>query len=91
MKSIESNLPSRPAPVSGTQKRRIGVRQLGALAILLSVAASLAGCEGMTTRQRDTALGAGAGGLAGAALGGGVLGTVGGAAAGGIIGNQIGK
>lgn len=67
------------------------IKSLGALAILIVVAANLAGCEGMTTRQRDTGLGAAAGGVAGAALGGGVLGTVGGAAAGGIIGNQVGK
>ena len=53
---------------------------------------SLAGCSGMSTRDKSTAIGAGVGGVAGAVLtGGGVLGTVGGAAVGGVIGNQIGK
>lgn len=52
----------------------------------------LAGCSGMSARDKSTAIGAGVGGVAGAVLtGGGVLGTVGGAAVGGVIGNQVGK
>ena len=51
-----------------------------------------AGCAGMSSRDKSTAIGAGVGAVGGAVLtGGGVLGTVGGAAVGGIIGNQIGK
>ena len=51
-----------------------------------------AGCAGMSSRDKSTAIGAGVGAVGGAILtGGGVLGTVGGAAVGGIIGNQIGK
>jgi osmotically inducible lipoprotein OsmB len=53
--------------------------------------ASLSACDGMTTRQRDTAIGAGVGGAAGAAIGGNALSTLGGAAVGGVIGNQVGK
>jgi osmotically inducible lipoprotein OsmB len=46
----------------------------------------------MSTRDENTAIGAGVGGVAGAILtGGGALGTIGGAAVGGVIGNQIGK
>ncbi|OAJ55957.1 hypothetical protein A6V36_34300 [Paraburkholderia ginsengiterrae] len=67
------------------------IRQIGKLAALLAVVASLCACDNMTTRQRDTAIGAGVGGVAGAALGGNALSTLGGAAAGGIIGNQVGK
>ena len=53
---------------------------------------SLAGCAGMTERDRDTVIGAGVGAAAGAALThGDALGTVGGAAVGGVIGNQVGK
>ena len=53
---------------------------------------SLAGCAGMSSRDKSTAIGAGVGAVGGAVLtGGGVLGTIGGAAVGGIIGNQIGK
>ncbi len=54
--------------------------------------ASLTACSGMSTRDRDTVIGAGVGAAAGAALThGDALGTVGGAAVGGIIGNQVGK
>jgi osmotically inducible lipoprotein OsmB len=52
----------------------------------------LSGCSGMTTRDKNTAVGAGVGAVAGAVLtGGSAWGTVGGAAVGGVIGNQIGK
>lgn len=58
----------------------------------LALIASLGACSGMSTRDRDTAVGAGIGGVAGAVLtGGSAVGTVGGAAVGGVIGNQVGK
>ena len=58
----------------------------------ICLALSLTACSGMSTRDRDTVIGAGVGAAAGAALThGDALGTVGGAAVGGIIGNQIGK
>lgn len=53
---------------------------------------SLSGCSNMSTRDKNTAIGAGVGAVAGAVLtGGSALGTVGGAAVGGIIGNQVGR
>jgi osmotically inducible lipoprotein OsmB len=56
------------------------------------LALTLTACSGMSTRDRDTVIGAGVGAAAGAALThGDAVGTVGGAAVGGIIGNQIGK
>ena len=62
------------------------------ISIVLAVLVSASGCSGMSTRDKNTAIGAGVGGVAGAVLtGGGVLGTVGGAAVGGVIGNQVGK
>ena len=62
----------------------------GAMIALLVL--GLSGCSGMTTRDKNTAIGAGVGAAAGAVLtGGSGIGTVGGAAVGGIIGNQIGK
>jgi osmotically inducible lipoprotein OsmB len=67
------------------------IKRLGTVAILIAAVAATAGCGDMTTRQRDTGIGAVGGGVAGAALGGGVLGTAAGAAAGGLIGNQVGK
>ncbi len=52
----------------------------------------LGGCAGMSTQDKNTAIGAGVGGVAGAVLtGGSAVGTVGGAAVGGLIGNQIDK
>ena len=62
-----------------------------ALKTLIAVAAvaGLAACSGMTTQDRNTAIGAGAGAVAGSVLtGGSTAGTVGGAAVGGLIGNQ---
>ncbi len=58
-------------------------------AILLTL---LGGCADMTARQRDTAIGAAVGGVAGSVLtDGNAVGTLGGAAIGGAIGNQIRK
>jgi osmotically inducible lipoprotein OsmB len=52
----------------------------------------LTACSGMTTRQKDTAIGAGVGAVTGSVLSGGSgVGTVGGAAIGGIIGSEVGK
>lgn len=52
----------------------------------------LTGCAGMSSRDKNTAIGAGIGGVAGAVLtGGSAVGTVGGAAVGGVIGNQVDK
>jgi osmotically inducible lipoprotein OsmB len=60
--------------------------------ILLTTLVASSGCSGMSTRDKNTAIGAGVGGVAGAVLtGGGAIGTIGGAAIGGVIGNQVGK
>lgn len=61
-------------------------------AVALAVVLGLAGCDTMSTRDKDTAIGAGIGAVGGAVLtGGSAVGTVGGAAVGGLIGNQVGK
>jgi osmotically inducible lipoprotein OsmB len=61
----------------------------GVAAVLLL---GLGGCDTMSTRDKDTAIGAGIGAVGGAVLtGGSAVGTVGGAAVGGLIGNQVGK
>lgn len=58
-----------------------------AAAALLGVA--LTGCGNMSTRDRDTAIGAAIGGAAGHVItGGSTAGTIGGAAVGGVIGNR---
>ncbi len=59
-----------------------------AVAVLLG----LGGCGNMSTRDRDTAIGAGVGAVGGSILSNGsTAGTIGGAAVGGVIGNQVGK
>ena len=51
---------------------------------------TLTGCANMTAQEKNTAVGAAVGGVAGSALtGGSATGTIGGAAVGGVIGNQI--
>lgn len=61
-------------------------------AVVVAVLLGLGGCAGMSTQDKNTAVGAGIGGVAGAVLtGGSTLGTVGGAAVGGVIGNRVGK
>lgn len=55
------------------------------------LALALAGCGGMSTRDRDTVIGAGIGAAAGAAVTGDTAGAVGGGVIGGVIGNQVGK
>jgi osmotically inducible lipoprotein OsmB len=53
---------------------------------------ALSGCAGMSTRDQNTAVGAGVGAVGGAVLtGGSTMGTLGGAAIGGLIGNQVGR
>lgn len=53
---------------------------------------SLSACSNWSKRDRNTAIGAGAGALGGAVLtDGSTLGTLGGAAVGGVIGHQVGK
>ena len=59
-------------------------------ATLATAALSLTGCAGMSNQDRNTAVGAGVGAVAGSVLtGGSAVGTVGGAAVGGVIGNEV--
>lgn len=52
----------------------------------------LAGCSGMSTRDRNTAVGAGVGAIGGAVLtGGSTVGTAAGAVVGGVIGHEMRK
>ena len=60
-------------------------------AVAVAFLLGLGGCSTMTTQEKNTAIGAGVGGVAGALLCGGVLCTAAGAAAGGVIGHQAGK
>ena len=61
-------------------------------AAVVAMLVGLIGCADMSRRDRNTAIGAGAGAVGGAVLtGGSAAGTVGGAAVGGIIGHEVGK
>lgn len=52
----------------------------------------LSGCAGMSSQDKNTAIGAGAGAVGGAVLtGGSTMGTLGGAAVGGVIGHEVSK
>ncbi|ANC41593.1 hypothetical protein A6V27_15065 [Hafnia alvei] len=70
----------------------ITMKRFAAAALAVTLVASLSACSNWSKRDRNTAIGAGAGALGGAVLtDGSALGTVGGAAVGGIIGHQVGK
>ncbi len=57
---------------------------------VITLLAGLGGCAGMSTRDQNTAVGAGIGAVGGAILtNGSATGTIGGAAVGGVIGNQV--
>ncbi|MEG1652323.1 MAG: osmotically-inducible lipoprotein OsmB, partial [Hafnia sp.] len=63
------------------------MKRFAAAALAVTLVASLSACSNWSKRDRNTAIGAGAGALGGAVLtDGSALGTVGGAAVGGIIG-----
>jgi osmotically inducible lipoprotein OsmB len=62
------------------------VKSMGLAALVLSLGA----CANMNAQQKNTAIGAAVGGVAGSILtGGSAAGTVGGAAVGGVIGHQV--
>lgn len=66
------------------------IRQFAASTITVAFLVGLSGCSGMSTKDRNTAIGAGVGGVAGSVLTeGSALGTIGGAAAGGLIGREV--
>lgn len=68
------------------------MQRFAASAVAAAVLLGLSACSGMTTQQRDTAIGAGVGAVGGSVLtGGSAAGTIGGAAVGGIIGHEVGK
>lgn len=60
--------------------------------VALPMILMLGGCAGMSTQDKNTAIGAGVGAVGGAVLtGGSTMGTVGGAAVGGVIGHEVNK
>ena len=67
-------------------------KQIFSATLIAAAVLALSACSGMSTRDKDTAIGAAVGGVAGSVLtGGSTGGAIGGAAVGGVIGNQVGK
>lgn len=65
-------------------------QKLASGALVAFVLLSMTACAGMTTRERNTAIGAGAGAVVGNVVtDGSTVGTVGGAVVGGAIGHNI--
>ncbi|MEQ4923455.1 osmotically-inducible lipoprotein OsmB [Proteus hauseri] len=70
----------------------IMAKKVGSLVIVSVILFSITACSSMTKRDRNTAIGAGAGAIGGAILtDGSALGTIGGGVLGGVIGHQVGK
>jgi len=68
------------------------IRGIAMAVVTVFAFSAMSGCSNMSQRDKNTAIGAGAGAIGGAVLtGGSGLGTVGGAAVGGVIGNQVGR
>ena len=68
------------------------IKQIAATTAILAATLGLSACAGMSNQDKNTAVGAGVGAVAGSVLtGGSPVGTVGGAAVGGVIGNQVSK
>jgi len=68
------------------------IQKLAVNAVAVTVLFGLVGCAGMSTQDKNTAIGAGVGAVGGSVLtGGSAAGTVGGAAVGGIVGHEISK
>ncbi|HEV2609954.1 MAG TPA: glycine zipper 2TM domain-containing protein [Noviherbaspirillum sp.] len=68
------------------------ITSIAATSLAMVMLLGMSACSHMSTRDRNTAMGAGIGAVGGAVLtGGSPVGTVGGAAVGGLIGNQVSK
>ena len=68
------------------------IHKLAVNAVAAALLIGLVGCAGMSTQDKNTAIGAGVGAVSGSVLtGGSAVGTVGGAAVGGVIGHELKK
>lgn len=74
------------------QLSSLTTKRVASIALVMTLAMSVTACGHWSKRDRNTAIGAGAGALGGAVLtDGSTLGTLGGAAVGGIVGHQVSK
>ncbi|MEO8121330.1 MAG: glycine zipper 2TM domain-containing protein, partial [Rhodoferax sp.] len=67
-------------------------QRFSVISMAIALLFGLSACDSMSKRDKNIAIGAGVGGVAGSVLtGGSAVGTVGGAAVGGVIGNEVSK
>lgn len=75
---------------SHTDSIRTAATRVIFITAVMSLSVGLSACANMSTRDKNTAIGAGTGAVAGAVLtGGSTIGTVIGAGIGGAIGNNV--
>ena len=68
----------------------LNTKKIATAVLEITLAMSVSACSNWSKRDRNTAIGAGAGAIGGSVLtDGSALGTLGGAAVGGIIGHQV--
>ena len=68
------------------------IKRVALNAVAAAMMLGLVACSGMSTQEKNTAIGAGVGAVGGAVLtGGSGVGTVGGAVVGGVIGHEVSK
>ncbi|MBK8119130.1 MAG: glycine zipper 2TM domain-containing protein [Sulfuritalea sp.] len=68
------------------------IKRVAFNAVAAAMMLGLVACSGMSTQEKNTAIGAGVGAVGGAVLtGGSGVGTVGGAVVGGVIGHEVSK
>jgi osmotically inducible lipoprotein OsmB len=68
------------------------IQRVMSSAVVATLLVGLSACSGMSTREKNTAIGAGVGAVGGAVLtGGSAGGTAAGAVVGGVIGHEVNK
>lgn len=68
------------------------IKRFAVSALAAAMLIGVAGCSGMSTQDKNTAIGAGVGAVGGAVLtGGSTVGTAAGAVVGGVIGHEVNK
>lgn len=68
------------------------IQRFALSALAAAMLLGLGGCAGMSSQEKNTAIGAGVGAIGGSVLtGGSTGGTVGGAVVGGVIGHELKK
>jgi osmotically inducible lipoprotein OsmB len=67
------------------------MRKLIAIGFAAALTTGCSTWDSMSSQEKGTVIGAGAGAALGGATIGGATGTLGGAAVGGVVGNQVGK